>query len=136
MSMNVWIALGGGLAFFLIAMLLRKRKIKKAKNALNTRESLTDEDIYLRFFVSKGLKQSLVRELWREIASILVLPSGKLRPTDRFGKEVGVYFITSEELDALSDRASERAKMQGRELKLADVKTIGEYVETFARERD
>lgn len=111
----------------------KNQKIKKAKNILSIRESLTDEDIYLCFFASKGLEQSLVRELWCEIASILVVPSGKLRPTDRFGKEVGVYLITREELDALSDKASERAKIQGREMKLSDIKTVGEYVETFAR---
>jgi hypothetical protein len=135
MNINLWIALGCGLVFFAIAMLLRQRKIKKANNALNNRESLTDEDIYMRFFASKGLEQSSVHELWHEIASILAVPPEKLRPTDLFGKDVGAFFITSEELDSLSQRASMRAKIQGRELNLSNIKTIGEYVEAFAGKR-
>src|SRR3974377_555758 len=91
---------------------------KNSRRTFDDRATLSDEQI-CGYFADSGLPQPLVIELWREVANALRLPAGKLRPTDRFGRELGGYWITSDELDALGQIAAARARRQGTALDLA-----------------
>jgi len=104
---------------------------QRKKRFLNSRQTLSDEDIYLQYFSESGLSQPLVHELWQEVADAFRLPSGKLRPTDRFGNELGGYWIVSDEVDILTKIAVERAKRHSIKLELSEIKTLGEYVKRF-----
>jgi hypothetical protein len=53
------------------------------------REELSMEQIFERFYKDRGVPKDLVLELWNEAAEALSVPGGKLRPTDRFDKELG-----------------------------------------------
>lgn len=61
------------------------------------------------------------------------MPADKLRPTDKFGTDIGAWSITSEELDALGDLAAQRATRQGAEVDIASLATVDDYVKAFAK---
>lgn len=102
------------------------------KRTFDGRADLTDEDIYRQFFADSDIPKALVVELWHEAAKVFGVRSGKLRPTDRFGHELGRYSITSEKLDALAAIAGNRAKAKNAKLDLLQVETLGAYVHKVA----
>ncbi|WP_316680244.1 hypothetical protein [Ralstonia flaminis] len=73
-----------------------------------------------------------VRVLWNEIADTLRVPASKLRPSDRFGTDIGAYFITSEELDVLGDLAARRATQRDMKIDITALATVDDYVKAFA----
>jgi hypothetical protein len=114
----------------LIVPWLRRRR---AMAALNARESLSDDEVHRRYYASAGLQKDVVLELWHEVAVTLRVPPDKLRPEDRFGKEVGVYWITSEALDELASKGRKRGKASGLDVDLEKIGTVDGYIKTFAR---
>lgn len=60
------------------------------------------------------------------------MPADKLRPTDKFGTDIGVWSITSEDLDTLGEVAAQRAARQGKEVDIATLATVDDYVKAFA----
>lgn len=130
--MNTWLAataalLLGGLGFSVRGLMKRK-----ADSLLEGREALTDDEIYQRFYASSSLGKETVIGLWHEVAHVLRVPAGRLRPTDKFGKEVGAYWITSEELEVLGATAQQRANRQGVAVDLASIQTVDDYVRQLA----
>jgi hypothetical protein len=116
----------GGLAL-LVAWLRRRR----ASAALSEREPLDDDAIYARCYAGSQLSRALVQELWHEVALHLQVPASRLRPDDRFGREIGIYVITSEALDVLAARGRERAKALGVSIDLQNLNTVDDYVRCF-----
>lgn len=120
------IAIGGG------AALLRKNQRQNSLRALSDRESLSHVQIYKQFYADGNFDEAAVRSAWNEIAETLRVPADKLRPTDKFGTDIGVGLITSEELDTLGELAAQRAARQGREVDIATLTTVDDYVKAFA----
>lgn len=120
------VALGGG------AVLLRRKRSNAGLHALSQRISLTEAEIYSQFYAGRNLDESAVRSAWNEIAETLRVPADKLRPTDKFGTDIGVWSITSEELDTLGELAAQRAARQGKEVDFAALATVDDYVRAFA----
>lgn len=120
------IAIGGGAAW------LRRNRHERGLNALVDRESLSDVQIYKQFYAVGDFDEPEVRVLWNEVANTLRVPADKLRPRDRFGTDIGVGFITSEELDALGDSAAQRAREQGMQIDIASIATVDDYIKAFA----
>ena len=58
------------------------------KDKLREREALSPTGFYDRYYAESGLDQEIVVELLEHVADELRLPSGKLRPGDRFSKEL------------------------------------------------
>jgi hypothetical protein len=108
-------------------------KRSAARRGLMTRESLDDDAVYSRFYAGSGLPNGQVLQLWHEIAETLGVPSGRLRPEDRFGKNVGTYWITSDALDVLAAKGRQRAKQLGLTIDLKQIATVDQYVRCFAR---
>jgi len=100
------------------------------KNLL-ARDALDDEAVYSRFYASTGLPKAAVLEVWHDIADTLRVPADRLRPSDRFGKDIGVYWITSDDLDALAAKGRKRAKERGLSVDLEKLATVDEYVRCF-----
>lgn len=120
------IAVGGG------AALLRKKRRQASLHALSERESLSEIEIYRQFYAGGNFDEAAVRSAWNEIAETLRVPSDKLRPTDKFGTDIGVRFITSDELDTLDELAAQRASRHGKKVDLAAIATVDDYVKAFA----
>ena len=109
---------------------LRRRAALKV---LETRESLSEDAVYERYYASTSLPKERVVELWNEVATTLRVPASKVRPEDRFGKEVGAYWITSDDLDALAAKGRRRAKSSGLNIDFEKLATVDEYVKALAR---
>ncbi|WP_143708277.1 hypothetical protein [Ralstonia pickettii] len=131
-SMNLYliaafaIAVGGG------AALLRRKRRQGSLHALSERESLSDAEIYKQFYAGGNFDEAAVRAVWNEIAETLRVPADKLRPTDKFGADIGASFITSEELDTLGELAAQRAARHGKEVDISAIATVDDYVKAFA----
>jgi hypothetical protein len=131
--MDTWATRLGGLLLLLLAAwalstLPHRRELKR----LNQRESIGDEEVYRRYYADSGLSKVSVREVWMEIATTLRAPPDKLRPTDRFGKDVGTYLVTSEELDDLFELAQCPAKRRQVNLAAERLVTVDDYVRALA----
>lgn len=120
------VALGGG------AVLLRRKRSNAGLHALSQRVSLTDAEIYKQFYAGGNFDEAAVRSAWDEIAETLRVPADKLRPTDKFGTDIGVWFITSDELDMLGELAAQRAARLGKEVDISAIATVDDYVKAFA----
>ena len=120
------IAVGGG------AALLRRTRRQASLQALSERESLSDAEIYRQFYAAGNFDETAVRSAWNEIAETLRVPADKLRPTDKFGADIGVSFITCEELDTLGELAAQRAAPHGKEVDISAIATVDDYVKAFA----
>ncbi len=58
------------------------------KDKLREREALSPTDFYDQYYTRSGLDKETVVELLEHVADELRLPSGKLRPEDRFSEEL------------------------------------------------
>lgn len=121
----VVVVVGGGVWYFLP----RHQRLKRFEN----RAELSLEQIYGEFLASKNLPKDLACELWNEVATCLCLPSGKLRPTDRFDRELVApkgWEFDDEILD-VQWAAERRLKQSGSQADLSHIKTVADYVEFF-----
>lgn len=127
-----WFTVAGTIGVAVIGIAIYQARKRGTIRLLADREPLGDEEIYSRFYASSGLAKSLVIELWHEVASSLGLAPERLLPTDRFGKDIGVYWLTSDNLDVLGAITKQRASQQGLKVDLASLGTVDEYVRFFA----
>lgn len=130
--MNIWIVLIITCSLVYLYFAHRSMNTRKCLSALHRRESLSDEEIYTRFYAESGLSMEAVMDVWHEIAHVLRAPADRLRPSDRFGKDVGTYLITSEDLDVLGVVALRRGQRQGLSVQLDSIETIDDYVNKLA----
>jgi hypothetical protein len=128
----MWIAAMGAIALAAVGFAFRLRKKKLSLAALDQRESLSNDEIYRRFYIGSGLSKEAVMDVWHEIARVLRVPAGHLRPTDRFGKDIASHWITSEELDVLGVVVQERANHQNLTIDLVSIETVDDYVRRLA----
>ena len=102
------------------------------RSVYSKRDSLSHEEIYRTYYSSSEIPPEKIVELWEEVALTLGIPAQKLRPTDKFGSELGGgYLITSEKLDALTTIAGARAKSLGLALGFEEIRTLDDYVRFF-----
>lgn len=128
-----WIAVGVVIAVAL-GMLVSRIRLHRAATGLKDREPLDDDAIYARYYADSKLPKTLVLQLWHEVADTLKVPASKLRPDDRFGKEIGAYWITSEDLDVLAAKGRERAKALGVSIDLQQLATVNDYVRCLSKQ--
>jgi hypothetical protein len=109
----------------------RKEKFKRFAD----RAELKPDEIYARFFSEKNLPKGLVLELWNEVANCLRLSSGKLRPSDRFDKELAPVkgWEFDDDIVEVNWAAERRLKALGSKPDPSEVQTLGDYVEFFCR---
>jgi hypothetical protein len=95
------------------------------------REDFPSDKIYSEFFEKKHLPRDLVVELWNEVARSLGVPPGKLRPTDRFDKELAPVEEWDDDIVEIQLAAKRRLKQNKTKADLSQIKTVGDYVEFF-----
>ncbi len=125
-----------GLAVCVVAALLwtfipYRRRLQRFTN----REDLSFDDIYSQFFRKSDLPKDQVMELWNEVAKALSLPPGKLRPTDRFAKELAPVegWEFDDDIVEVYWAADRRLKKMGLKVDHSNVHTLGDYVEFFCK---
>jgi hypothetical protein len=99
------------------------------------REELSADSIYSEFFAANNFPKGLVLELWNEVAGSLRVPPGKLRPTDRFDKELAPVKGWEFDDDTLEVHwaAQRRVKKLGVDADISAVQTLRDYVEFFCK---
>jgi hypothetical protein len=107
----------------------RWRRLKRIRG----RQDLSAEEIYSRFFGPKGFPRDLTLELWREVAATLRLPPGRLRPTDRFDRELAPPrgWDLYDPIDEVRYAAEDRMERSGSYTDFRTIKTLGDYVAFF-----
>jgi hypothetical protein len=123
-----WVPIGLGAAVLGAVYYVRRQEAQ----VIRRRPRLDADSIYATYYASSGIPKNEVIEVWREIAGALNVPEGQLRPEDRFGKDIGRWLITSEELDTLSELGRKRAKEHGLSIDFK-INTVDEYVRAFTR---
>lgn len=131
--------------------LIRRKKSLRFEN----RSTVSLDNIYSTYFNNSQLDQDVVKNLWTEVAKTLHVSVGKLRPSDRFDKELRRAYWFDTDNAKLHDRRQQRfestvlhlSKQDSRPtqkqhlesliLHLSDcgvrgIHTIREYVEMFA----
>jgi len=121
------IAVGG--AVLLWEFIPRRRRNERFKD----REELAMDSIFNQFFAQARLPKALVVELWNEVANALGVPPGKLRPADRFDKELAPVkgWGFDDDIVEVCWAAERRLKKLGMKAEHSDVRTLGDYVEYF-----
>ena len=99
------------------------------------REELSAEQIYTGFFATTHFPRALVSELWTEVALPLRVPPGKLRPSDRFDKELAPVkgWEFDDDIVEVCWAAERRLKKMGLTIAPANVHTLGDYVAFFCQ---
>jgi hypothetical protein len=131
--MNVTVVLAGAAILAGLGVVIPWLRRRQSGAALEGRESLDDEAFYARYYAESNLTKVLVGELRHEVAETLKVPAAKLRPEDRFGKQMGTYWITSEDLDVLATKGRNRAKALGLAVDLQKLNTLDDYIRSFAK---
>ena len=106
-------------------------RTRRATRSLKNRPELLPTEILSQFYPDTAWDADSVIDLWNEVAAEMGLPPGVLRPSDRFGEELGPFVVTSESLDALYYKASKRAHRQGG-IQLERISTVDDYIRAFA----
>jgi hypothetical protein len=97
------------------------------------RQPISLESIHQQYYREADVSLEVLRELWMEVSRVLKIDGGHLRPSDRFGRDVGRGLITTDELDELALIARQRAGALGVDLDPKDLATVDDYVRFFAR---
>ena len=98
---------------------------------LSGREDFGSDVIYSQFFEKNHLPRELTLELWNEVARSLGVPPGKLRPTDRFDKELAPVEEWDDDIVEVEWAAQRRLRRSKTKADLSQIKTGGDYVEFF-----
>lgn len=122
----------GAILWIVLEAIPRRRKVRRFAG----RSELSPKEINEQFFRESGVPSETVAELWNEVAQTLDLPSGKLRPEDRFDAELGPVhgWEWGDDLAILNRIAAKRLKkLRNPDFRLEDIKTIRDYVLFFGR---
>ncbi len=108
------------------------------------REELTYDEFYERFYRDSEIPREVIIEILRSIEKHYPLPVGRLRPQDRFDKELAedqrLIITSSYSEDFLEENYytfDEEARMKGIDLEkeLMELESIDDYVRTIASVR-
>lgn len=118
-------------AVFVWTYVPRRQRLKRFEK----RPELSLDQIYADFFAAKNLPKDLACELWNEVSESMHLPPGKLRPTDRFDKELAASkgWEFDDDLEEVQWAAEHRLKQRGIQADLSQIKTLADYVEFFCK---
>jgi hypothetical protein len=121
-------AIGGVLAW---NFLPRHRRLAQFAD----REELSSDSIYRAFFAEQDLPKGLVIELWDEVASPLRLPPGKLRPSDRFDRELAPVrgWEFDDDIVEVHWAAQRRLKKLSVDADISKIQTLQDYVRFFCK---
>lgn len=127
-----------GLLFGVIAavvVIIYFNKGSKLKlDRFKDREELSLDTIYDNFFKEKNVNKEVVVCLWNELAGVLELPKGKLRPTDSFDNELAPAkgYEFDDQIAAVPALVKRKFKAAGIEPNLDQIKTIYDYIMILA----
>jgi|GEM_PF-5236991 len=126
-----------GLVYYVAVAYPSKIKYKMFEQ----RECLSPEEFYEKFYSESKIRKQVLFDILQFMEKNLDLPISKLRPNDRFDKELAVIIeleVVDDDIsyfwDATFNRLYESAEKKQIDLKKAlySIKNIDEYIKTFA----
>lgn len=111
-------------------------RIRRKRQRFADRPALPCDRIYQTYFAESGLDPIDVQESWQELANTLKLDPQRLRPTDRFDRELAPVAGTTklDELDVLEAVAALRVRTRALPcVNWITVETIDDYVRATSR---
>jgi len=123
---------GGGLGYGVLKDLLRKAAKKRR---FENREAMPVGEIYERFYASAGLEKAKVLKYWAEVADLLRLDPGRLRPSDRFDGELSPVkgAELGDEIEELSEHFASLCERESVGADFAKIKTLDDLIRTFSQ---
>lgn len=103
----------------------RHRRFKK-------RQELSLNELYDKYFSDTSVEREVFVALWRIAADKLELPAGRLRPTDRFKKELKFLELGGEnEIGKFRYTMKRIALYYNLHINSRDIKSLGDYIKAF-----
>ena len=130
-----WIVLGGAVTYGVLSVFLPEKILRQR---IDRRTPLSFDEIYRTSFRQLPYPRALIEVVWHELARDLHLDPTKIRPTDRFGKELSVKSFPLVDLNEVVDaRLSERLRkskaVPDQVVKASSIKTLSDYVNFTCR---
>lgn len=119
------------LAGIFSALAFRFYKKASLRKLFFERDFLSESQIF-DFYRDENFDKEKVLFLWKEVAEILNLPYGSLRPSDRFGRELNGSWLVDNEIDEISDIALNRLAKYGVYENLEKIASLDDYIRKFA----
>lgn len=88
----------GAAAWFLCG---RSAERGARRNMLSDREQLSGELLYERFYGGSDISRDMLLEAWNQVASVLHVDPGRLRPTDKMDDLVAKQLRLETDIDEL-----------------------------------
>jgi hypothetical protein len=117
----------------LFTFLLSNRNWHEKQRRFRSRDELSLDELFYKYFTDCGIEIDVFQKIIIELASTLHVPAGKLRPTDRFDKELKAVNSFDWDNDDLVSLFYERIwKKTGKKTKeLPEIKTLGDYIKAM-----
>lgn len=98
-----------------------------------TRENMSTENIYEKYFADSGIPKDIVIQLWNELAFIIELPKEKLRPSDRFLYELAPEkgFDFDDPMNGFHMYLKKKLQMLGHKSDISTINTVNDYIHIF-----
>ncbi|MCH8315235.1 MAG: hypothetical protein IIA64_04610 [Planctomycetes bacterium] len=133
--------IGIGFAIFLVVhivifVLRNYGRIRRKQERFAGRPVLPCDRIYQTYFPESGLDQIDVQHSWQELAKTLKLDPQRLRPTDRFDRELAPVVGTTklDELHVLEAVLALRVRTRGLQaVDLETLETLEDYIRATSR---
>lgn len=120
-----------GLAIAGVVAWIWQARVRGARNNfLETRPEMAIDEIYEKFYADKTVSKETVSRALAEIASALNVPAGRLRPSDRFGKELAppAGWEDDDELGVLASIAKDRLARAEADTTVESIRTVDDYI--------
>ena len=113
-----------------VAWIWQARVRGARNNFLETRPEMTVDEIYEKFYPDKIVSKETVSRALTEIASALEVPAGRLRPSDRFAKELAppAGWENDDELGALALLTKDRLAKSKAKATVENIHTVDDYI--------
>lgn len=111
------------------------RRIGQKRDRFATREELSLDSIFANFYVDSGIDKTDFQYLWTNVARLLSLNAGKLRPEDRFDTELRPVLgkEISDEIEDVYDFLQNESEARKLQFEPRNYHTLDDVVRAFAR---
>lgn len=122
-----WFVIALAIVLPIVAMLAAAARRRQRRELTESRSPADLHDVFRSQYEPAMSREAFTRA-WTDIAECLHIDPRFLRPSDRFGSDIGRSPITTEELDELADRAARHAREAGRDIDLQALRTVDDYI--------
>lgn len=99
---------------------------------IHRKRQCLDNTAILHFYMDSGLSAIDILTLWYNIAEVLEIEPGYLRPSDSLNKIVALPFFSDDRIEEISDMAIKHNRRLAFSIDLQTIDTLDDYIRAFA----